>query len=247
MRLYGLYLFDLDGTVYRGQQPVAHAGVVIAELLRRGAQVRYFTNNSAARPVQVSAMLNHMGIPSKPDWVFGTAQLAVQVCKLRGFSSVFIVGEPALKQTLSEAGLSVTESAPDAVVVGICRSLTYDMIDQAANLIRGGATFVATNRDATYPLEGGRLQPGSGAIVAAVSVASGPEPEVLGKPHPALAELAMASAGVAPNDTLVVGDRIDTDIECGKAAGCDTFLVLTGVEQTRPADQAGGNDLRSLL
>lgn len=247
MKSYGLYVFDLDGTVYRGRQPIPHAGTVITELLRRGAQVRYFTNNSAARPTQISAILNHMGIPAKGEWVFGTGQLAAQMCRDRHYRDVFVVGEEALRQTMGENLVPMEGSQPDAVVVGICRSLTYDLIDQASNFVRQGAAFIATNRDATYPLEGGRLQPGSGAIVAAIEVASGRQPEVLGKPHPALALLAIESAGVGPADSLVIGDRIDTDIDCGRAAGCDTFLVLTGVESVVPAGQMGATDLRGLL
>ena len=247
MKPYGLYLLDLDGTVYRGNQVVPNAGQVVGELLRREAQVRYFTNNSAARPVQVSAILNHMGVPCKPEWVFSTGQLAARVCLDRGFRRVFVVGEEGLVQTLAQSRVPVGEDSPDAVVVGICRSFTYDMLDRAANYIRSGSAFIATNRDATYPLEAGRLQPGSGAIVAAIEVASGKQPEVLGKPFADLALLAIESAGVALADTLVVGDRLDTDIACGVAAGCDTFLVLTGVESAVPAGQAGGPDLKSLL
>lgn len=247
MKQYGLYLLDLDGTIYRGRQVIPHAGSVVTELLRRGAQVRYFTNNSAARPAQVSAVLNHMGVPAKSDWVFGTAQVAASFCIERGYKEVTVIGEEGLKQTLSDFNITLVDSSPEAVIVGICRSLTYDMIDHAASLIRGGADFIATNLDATYPLEGGRLQPGAGAVVAAIQVASGRQPEVLGKPRPHLATLAMNSACVPPEETLVVGDRIDTDIDCGRSAGCDTFLVLTGVESALPPDLSGGQDLRGLL
>lgn len=247
MKSYGLYLFDLDGTIYRGRQALPHAGSTVAELLRRGAAVRFFTNNSAARPVQVSAMLNHMGVPCQPDWVFGTAQLAASVCLSQCHRQVFVIGEEALSQSLVEAGVPVGEGGADAVVVGICRSVTYDLIDRAASAVRGGAAFLATNRDATYPLEGGRLQPGAGAIVAAIEVASGVSPVVLGKPMPELALAAMASAGVSPAQTLVIGDRLDTDIACGVAAGCDTFLVLTGVETQLPLGQSGSADFRGLL
>jgi HAD superfamily hydrolase (TIGR01450 family) len=160
---------------------------------------------------------------------------------------VFVVGEEGLVQTLLQAGVPVGDDAPDAVVVGISRGFNYDLLERAATFIRQGSVFIATNLDATYPLEKGRLQPGSGAIVAAIEVASGKKPDVLGKPFPDLAFLAIDSAGAAPEETLVVGDRIDTDIACGIAAGCDTFLVTTGVETQIPAGQAGGTDLRSLL
>lgn len=247
MKSYSLYLFDLDGTVYRGRQVIPHAGSVITELIRRGAKVRYFTNNSAARPSQVSAILNHMGVPSKPEWIFSTAQLATELCLKRGFQHIAVVGEEALKQTFLESGIQVSGENPKAVVVGICRNLTYEMIGQAADFIRNGSEFIATNTDATYPLENGKFQPGSGAIVAAIQVASGVEPLVLGKPKPELAWMAMNSAGVSAAETLVIGDRSDTDIACGLAAGCDTYLVLTGVETELPEGQIGGADLRGLL
>lgn len=247
MRQYPLYIFDLDGTIYRGREVLPFAGQVVTELLRRGAAVRYFTNNSAARPMQISAVLNHMGVPCKSEWVFGTGTLAASYCSDHGYRQVFMVGEPALGQTLADSGVDAVDDRPDAVVVGICRSLTYDLLDQAANFVRSGKPFVATNRDATYPLEKGRIQPGSGAIVAAIEVASGRAPILIGKPEPLLALKAMESAGVKAEETLVVGDRIDTDIVCGQKAGADTFLVLTGVESSVPNGQAGGPDLRSLL
>lgn len=247
MKAYSLYVFDLDGTIYRGREVVPHAGSVVTELLRRGSSVRFFTNNSAARPSQVSAILNHMGVPCKSEWVFGTGQLAAKHCLESDFKDVFVVGEEALKQTLSDQGLVVLGLRPEAVVVGICRTFTYELLDQASTFVRNGVPFIATNEDATYPLEKGRLQPGAGSIVAAVRVASGVEPLILGKPQPHLATLAMDSAQVVAAETLVVGDRMDTDIACGKNANCDTFLVLTGVEHQLPHGQQGGADLRGLL
>lgn len=221
--------------------------MVVTELLRAGKSVRYFTNNSAARPIQVSAFLNHLGVPCKQDWVFTTGVLAADQCRERGYERVLLVGEEAFAQTLRDKGIEPTNERPDAVVVGICRTISYELLDRAAAAIRDGLPFLATNRDATYPLESGRLQPGAGAIVAAIEVASGMEPEVLGKPNPALARLAIESAGTEADQTVVVGDRLDTDIACGQAAGCQTYLVLTGVETQLDAGQAGGPDLRGLL
>lgn len=247
MKRYPLYLVDLDGTVYVGRQAVQHAGSVITELLREGSQIRYLTNNSAARPVQVSAMLNHMGVPSKPEWVYGTGDLAVRFLAGKKMDRIFLVGEESFRQTLASAGIETDAHSPQAVLVGICRTLTYDLMSKAAELVSNGCEFIATNLDATYPLEGGKVQPGAGAVVAGIAVASGCQPIVLGKPEPALALAAMADACVGAKDALVVGDRLDTDIACGRSAGCDTFLVLTGVEKEVPSGTAGGPDLRSLL
>lgn len=245
--MYGLYAFDLDGTIYRGEEAIDGAADTVRALLERGARVAYLTNNSAATPRGITDKLARMGIPCQPAWVYGTGSLAASICQERGYARVHLVGEPALHQTFRDAGLHITGHQPQAVVVGICRSLTYEMVGMAADAIRSGLPFIATNTDATYPLAGGQLQPGAGAVVAAIQVAAGREPEVLGKPSPAMLLAAMADAGVSPKETLMVGDRYETDILCGQTAGCVTWLVTTGVVTDRPAGQPGGANLRELL
>ena len=247
LKSYSLYLFDLDGTIYRGREALPFAGQVVAELIRRGSKVRFLTNNSAERQPQVSALLNHLGVICKPEWIYGSGKLAASYCKSNGYSNVLVVGEMALVQTMIDEGLTVSEDSPDAVVAGICRMFSYELLDKSSRFIRQGLPFIATNRDATYPLEGGRFQPGAGAIVASIEVASGHSPLVLGKPEPHLALQAIADAGCSPQETLVVGDRFDTDILCGQAAGCDTYLVLTGVETSVPQGVKGGSDLRGII
>ncbi|GAB4120126.1 MAG: TIGR01457 family HAD-type hydrolase [Fimbriimonadaceae bacterium] len=245
--MYSLYAFDLDGTIYRGDEAIDGAADTVRTLLDRGARVVYLTNNSAATPEGVSLKLQKMGIPCEPAWVYGTGPFAAQLCLERGYRQVHVVGEPALYRTIARAGLELATDRPEAVVVGICRSLTYEMIAEASDHIRAGALFIATNTDATYPMAGGRLQPGAGAVVAAIQTAAGREPEVLGKPAPAMLLAAMKEAGVEPANTLMVGDRYETDILCGQAAGCDTWLVTTGVVPDRPEGQPGGENLRELL
>jgi 4-nitrophenyl phosphatase len=165
----------------------------------------------------------------------------------KGFSRAFVVGEAGLVETLAEYGVqTVDDERVPAVVVGLCRSFNYDLLREAMIRIRTGAAFVATNPDPTYPVEGGGLIPGAGSIVAAVRTASGMEPTIIGKPDPFLTRTALDEAGLDPGETLVVGDRMDTDIESGRRAGCDTFLVLTGVTTEIPPGQAGGYDLTSL-
>jgi 4-nitrophenyl phosphatase len=110
-----------------------------------------------------------------------------------------------------------------------------------------GATMLATNTDATYPVEGARQEPGAGSIVAAISTCSGVQPEVIGKPNPLLLNLIMEQAGVGPADTLAVGDRYETDLLAGINAGCDTHLVLTGVTRIPPAGQSYSDDVSGLL
>jgi 4-nitrophenyl phosphatase len=243
-----LYVFDLDGTVYRGSEVIPHAAEAINQLVELGAVVRYFTNNSAARPERVSEKLRAMGVPCEPSWVYGTGALAARVCVERGFRSVYLVGEPELRETLAEAGVPLSDGGQaDCVVVGICRSLTYELLDRASALVRAGAALVVTNRDATYPIEGGREQPGAGAIAAAVETASGTSVVELGKPQTALLSWILADCGVAPSEILVVGDRYETDIVSGLNAGCDVSMVLTGVTQFAPDGVPVVADLRGLL
>jgi 4-nitrophenyl phosphatase len=245
---YGLYVLDLDGTVYRGSEVVPFAAEVINQLVDRGALVRYFTNNSAARPKVVAEKLVEMGVPCEPSWVYGTGPLAARVCLSKGYKSVYVVGELEFKETLQDAGvpLNAVDEA-DCVVVGVCRTFTYQILDRASAFVRGGADLVVTNRDATYPIEGGREQPGAGSIVAAVETASGVSVTELGKPQTGLLDWIFADTGVSPSETLVVGDRYETDIVCGLNAGCDTCLVLTGVTEHAVEGVPCAPDLCSLL
>ncbi len=245
---YQLYVLDLDGTVYRGSDVIPFAAEAINQLVDRGSLVRYFTNNSAARPSVVSAKLVEMGVPCEPSWVYGTGPLAARMCLSKGYKSVYVVGELELKETLQDAGvpLNAVDDA-DCVVVGICRNFTYQILDRASAFVRGGADLVVTNRDATYPIEGGREQPGAGSIAIAVETASGKAVTELGKPQTALLDWILADTGVAPSETMVVGDRYETDIVCGLNAGCETCLVLTGVTSHAVEGVLSVPDLCSLL
>lgn len=241
------YLFDLDGTLWRGGTALPYAAETVTELLRRGAQVRYLTNNSSVTPAGLEAKLAALGFPVEAGWAVGTGPLAARLARESGFQRVFAVGSPELEESLMAEGLTITEDSPDLVLAGICRTFTYDLLARAMQPIRAGVAFWATNRDTTFPMEGGRLNPGAGGMVAALEACGGAAPRVVGKPSPDLIFAGLASCQVSPSDALVVGDRLDTDIAAGVAAGVPTWLVLTGVETERPASQAGGADLRGLL
>lgn len=258
MNLYRAYIFDLDGTIYRGKEALPHAVEVVAELQARGAQVFYLTNNAGETRAFFTQKLSNMGFRVKPEEIHssatGTADHLVSV----GARSAYAIGMPGLVQTLRDAGIAVVNVddngvvgpngvQADVVVVGICRSLTYDLLDYGLQQIIGGAKFVATNRDATFPLEGGRISPGAGTMVAAMQACSGVEPFVVGKPNPYLVELILKQSGLPAADVVVIGDRPDTDLECGAVVGCPTHLVLTGVTKTPPPGQAFSEDLRGLL
>lgn len=261
MKRYRLYLFDLDGTLFRGNEATPHGPESVARLRVDGAEVRFLTNNSGKTREELAAKLRGLGYEAKPSEVYGTAMGAARLCRERGFASAFVVGEQSLASTLLESGIAVVNrtawdcASPDpaperdaqVVVAGICRTFTYAWMNWALQQTLRGAAFVATNEDATYPMEGGTVVPGAGSIVASIRTCSGLEPTVVGKPSPYLVDLALREAGVEASEALVVGDRLDTDLGAGRAAGCDTWLVLTGIESSAPPGQPFGEDLRGLL
>ncbi|QYK52405.1 MAG: HAD-IIA family hydrolase [Fimbriimonadaceae bacterium] len=242
-------LLDLDGTVYRGSEACLDAEEAIKSLIGQGYAIRYLTNNSAARPEQITQKLLNLGIPCEPSWVLSSGMAATQYLKDSLHKTYSYVGEAGLAESLAESGLNKVPLAQpaDAIVVGICRSFDYEKLRLASDSVRNGAQFIATNLDPTYPLEGGALIPGAGSIVAAVATASGVNPLVVGKPQPQMVLQACSSLRIEPGQAIVVGDRLDTDIACGVAAGATTWLVLTGVTDEVPQGQLGSKTLRELI
>ena len=252
------YVFDLDGTLYRGETAIPGASAVLSELRRRGSKVLFLTNNSGQTSAAFVAKLERLGFEAHVDEVYGTGKGAAIFLEDQQIRSAFVVGEKGLADSLMERGIVVTNldsngvpgadgEPADAVVSGICRHFSYGYLASAMRLIRGGAAFIATNRDSTYPMEGGIVVPGSGSIVAAIETCAEVTPFTIGKPNPFLLQLAMREWNLVPESTLVVGDRLDTDIACGINAGCHTHLVLTGVSIDPPAEQRFSEDLSALL
>ncbi|MBL8048494.1 MAG: HAD-IIA family hydrolase [Chthonomonas sp.] len=234
-------IFDLDGTLYRGSEPIPRAAHVVQTLRDRGVPMRCLTNNSSATPESVAAKLAHMGFEFAPAEIATSGTVTADALAAAGVERVFVVGEAGLVEVLARQGIVSCEPGDAQVVVaGICRQFSYDWLDRALQAVRGGAELIATNRDTTFPLEGGRLAPGAGAIVAALEACTGCTARAYGKPDPAGVLALCADMGLAPNDVLCVGDRLDTDIAAGEAAGCPTFLVTTGVTPALPVGVPGG-------
>ena len=254
-----LVALDLDGVVYRGGMVLPGVPEALAEVLRRGLDLRYVTNNSTAHRETVSERLVGMGVPASAERVLTSGFVTGRWLRERlpEGTRVLVVGEAGLARELAEAGLTplyagdcgpggaaaIGDGAPTlpAVVVGMDRAFSYDILAVAQAAIMGGALFVATNEDPTFPTPQG-IVPGAGAIVAAVATAAQKEPVLMGKPGLALAEALAAVTGIPASRTLFVGDRLSTDIAMGHRAGMVTALVLTGV--TSEADlrrtRAGG-------
>jgi 4-nitrophenyl phosphatase len=253
MHRYSLYILDLDGTLFRGNEALPGAVETVAELQKQGALVRYLTNNSGMTRHSYQDKLASMGFAVKLDDIYSSAIGTAAYCAEAKLRNLFVVGESGLIETLQAANLTVINfdgtgpDQADAVVAGIHKKFSYAVMAGAMQQVIGGARLIATNTDATYPIEGGGMVPGAGAIVASLERCTGQDAFVVGKPNPYLIELVMKDAGVAPSDTLVVGDRYETDIESGIRAGCDTHLVLTGVSKRAPEGQSFSADLTGLL
>ena len=229
---YDAILLDLDGTVYRGAEPVPEAPDVVNELRQAGHAVQFITNNASRTPDDVAAHLTNLGLRATPEEISTSAQAAVALlaAQLPPGVAVLVVGTDALAEAVSSVGLrpviAVSEQ-PAAVVQGHSPATGWARLAEACLAIRGGAMWVACNVDRTLPTERGLL-PGNGAMVAALRTATDREPAVAGKPGRALLDTAMNRTGA--RRPLVVGDRLDTDIAGARAAGLDSLLVLSGVD-----------------
>lgn len=250
---YDCLLVDLDGTVFRGASPTEGAVQSLAEVKSR---TLFVTNNATRSADQVAAHLRDLGFTAAADDVVTSAQSAAHLLakQLPPGSRVLIVGTEALAGEITAAGLQPVrrfDEDPAGVVQGLSLTIAYHDLAEAALAIRAGALWVASNVDATLPTERGLL-PGNGSLVALLRIATGAEPQVAGKPGPQLMHDAVGRGDFdAP---LVIGDRLDTDIEGANAAELPSLMVLTGVNSARDAVYAVpaqrptyiGHDLRSL-
>lgn len=235
MKEYSLYLFDLDGVLYRGKEVIPGAVEALAKLRTKKKILRFLTNNSSFERDDFAAKLCKFGFEVNASEIYSSAY---GTAKFLSGQSAWIIGEPGMKKELRQWGVKIVENRnekADWVAVGICWTFHYDQLDEAQERIREGSRFLATNLDATYPDEGGRIRPGAGAIVAAVATAAGKQPDVvIGKPETTLIEMIFEETGARREETLLVGDRLDTDVVCAKRVGVDSALVLTGVTSQEP-------------
>jgi len=240
------YLFDLDGTLWRGEEEIPGAAETVYLLRQRGAKIGYVTNNSTKSSDDFVRKLAGLGFPIDGAVIKSTASGAAAQLSQLNRKSAYVIGEAGLMDAIG-AVAELTDKDAEAVVVGLCFSFNYRMMETAMGLIRAGATFIATNRDATYPMSEGTMIPGAGSIVAAVEACGGKSPLVIGKPEPTMILQALAEFGLAADQVLVVGDRMDTDIEAGQRAGCPVHLVLSGVETSAPEGISSSPDITGLL
>ncbi|MFD9945558.1 HAD-IIA family hydrolase [Nonomuraea sp. NPDC059023] len=228
---YDTLLLDLDGVVYLGAHAVPGAAESLVAAKGRGVRLAYVTNNASRTPAAIAGHLRELGVPAEPEDVVTSAQAAARLIaeRFEPGARVLVVGGTGLRLAVRDQGLRVVTTATDqpvAVVQGIAAGLSYGLLAEGALAVRQGALFVASNGDSTMPSGRGEL-PGNGAMVRVIASATGVEPVYAGKPAPPLHRESMLRTGA--ERPLVVGDRLDTDIEGASNAGVDSLLVLTGV------------------
>lgn len=222
---------DMDGVLWRGNTPLPGLHAFFAWLQERGLSYMLVTNNASQSVAHYVEKLARMGIAVTPDHVLNSAEATGDYLVQRAApgASVYVVGGPGLREALSRRGFTLSEGhAADYVVVGWNPAMTWDDMAKAALLIRRGAPFIGANGDRSFPLENG-LVPGAGAQLAMLEAATDVRPIVIGKPEPLLYEQSIARMGVAPETTLVIGDRLDTDILGGLRLGLPTAMLLSGI------------------
>ncbi|MBN1287178.1 MAG: HAD family hydrolase [Anaerolineae bacterium] len=225
-------ILDMDGVLWRGDTPIPGAGDFFAFLDARGTPFMLATNNSTNTVAQYVEKLAGFGFNVSPERIItSSVATALYLQSRKPGARVYTVGMFGLDQTLVDYGFTLVNANPDGadfVVAGLDRGLTYEKIKIASRLIRGGAVFVGTNPDLTFPTPEGPT-PGAGTILAAIEAPSGQEPVVIGKPLPLMFELALKHLGVSAGEAVMIGDRLETDILGGKRAGMYTVLVCTGI------------------
>ncbi len=238
---YDTALFDLDGVIYLGPEPVPGAAEAVRALRDRGVRVGFVTNNAARPPEAVAAHLVELGVEADRDDVVTSAQAGARLLRDRfgAGAAVLAVGGPGVYSALEEYGLRAVESADDepaAVLQGYGPDLSWNRLIEAAVAIHRGAHWLATNTDSTRPTDRG-IVPGNGAAVDAVRTAVDVDPEVAGKPFPPL--ISETLRRLDAERALFVGDRIDTDIEGAVALGLDSLMVFTGAHGAAELIAAG--------
>ncbi|GAA3847858.1 HAD-IIA family hydrolase [Saccharothrix violaceirubra] len=231
------YLMDMDGVLVHEEHPVPGAGEFVAELTAAGTPFLLLTNNSIYTPRDLRARLARTGL-EVPETAIWTSALATArfLAAQRPGGSAFVIGEAGLTTALHEVGYVLTDRDPDYVVLGETRTYSFTAITRAIRLVEEGAKFIATNPDATGPSREGSL-PATGSVAALIERATGREPYYVGKPNPLMMRSALRALGAHSENTLMIGDRMDTDVRSGLEAGLRTILVLSGISDRSTAER----------
>jgi 4-nitrophenyl phosphatase len=224
-----LFLLDLDGTLYLGDELLPGALALIRTLTETGRRYVYFTNNSSRSGEDYVRRLKKLGFPCRPEDVLTSGMATARYVSGRFPGRVvYAVGTPAFERELIDYGIPLGFEGAEAVVVGLDSTLPYEKLERATRLLRRGAVFIATNPDLVYPIPGGEIMPDCGGICAILRACTGQEPLFIGKPDRHMVETAAKKAGVPNTQVCCVGDRLYTDMAAAKNAGTVSALLLSG-------------------
>ena len=228
------YLIDMDGVLVTGVNLVPGAEKFVARLKQRDAKYLVLTNNPRYTPGDLAHRLAWIGLEIPSERIFTSALATARFLhSQRPGSTAFVIGESGLTDAIHDAGYFITDHNPEYVVLGETNSIDFEQITKAIRMVSAGAHFIATNPDPAGPAEDG-LVPACGAMAALIERASGVSPFFVGKPNPLMMRLALNYLGAHSEQTVMIGDRMDTDIVTGIESGLETILVLSGV--TRQQD-----------
>ena len=229
-------ILDMDGVLWRDKQSIGSLPKVFKTMQDYGLKVTLATNNASLSVEQYLDKISNFQVALRPEQIVTSAEATAHYLRNRfpDGGRVYVVGGTGLAATMEKYGFEIADHSVDAVIVSFDRQLEYQKLKTATLLVRAGVPLIATNPDRTYPTPDG-LIPGAGAILAAVVAATDATPVIIGKPEPVMYWVAMERMGTTPGTTLVVGDRLETDIAGGQKIGCPTALVLSGVTDSRAA------------
>lgn len=236
-------ILDMDGVVWKADAPIGDLAKTFARIRERGLKFVFATNNGTKTPEEYQQKLKELGVEIESSQVvtsaLGIAFMLAATRKYPRGTKIFVIGGNGIHVALEEKGFEIlsVENAHEAqaFVMGIDRDINFEKVAEATLLVRAGIPFYTTNTDRTFPTPRGEI-PGSGAWLSVITSATGVEPIVAGKPFPYLMELALERLGTTKEETLVVGDRLETDIAAGQSVGCMTALVLSGISTKQQAD-----------
>lgn len=231
------YLIDMDGVLVQGKRMIPGADLFIESLKKNGCKFLVLTNNSIYTQVDLAHRLQNTGLNIEANQIFTSAMATAAFMKAQKESgNAFVIGESGLNVAIHSIGYILTDEKPDFVVLGETFDYNFRQVTKAVRLIMDGAAFIATNPDPTGPSESG-ITPACGAMAALIEKASGRSPFYCGKPSPYMMRSALNYLGVHSESTIMIGDRMDTDIVAGIQSGMDTILVLSGVTSLKQIEE----------
>ena len=234
------FLIDMDGVIYKGKEPIRGAIEFINKLKAENIPFLFLTNNSQRTSRDVCHKLKSMGFSVEVEDIF-TCGLATAkyLSSIKPNGTAYVIGEGGLLTELHNHGYSIVEENPDYVVIGEGRTIMLEAVDKAVNMVMNGSKLIATNLDPNCPVDGGKYRAGCGAFVAMIEFATGRKSFSVGKPSPIMMRMARKALGLTTDETIMIGDTMETDILGAGAMGFTTVLTLSGVSRKETLNDYG--------